>query len=112
MNALIPPRFFPITTPMQQIPEHPYRVVITSAGGRYAWVALVKAFGGSMPCRLKSPLVEEVLMRVQVYSPPGAPVGVCMPERPRRENVATVRDREVFEMYERLDALAGAPAEA
>ncbi len=90
-------------------PNHPYRVVVTSAGARYVSLSLVKVHPlAAMPTRVRHPTVTEVLWQSRVASPKNIAVGVCNPPRPG-PIPETVYERELIRAYELLDKLALAP---
>lgn len=88
---------------------NPYRIIVTAAQSKYARLALCRVYRDTNPTRIKSPLVEEILDQRKAMRPPGTPVGVCMPERPR--DVVNNYTKELLELYEIYDMLVAAPAE-
>jgi hypothetical protein len=91
--------------------DHPYRVIVTSAGQRFASVYVARVLNNEvMPARARSPLVEKVLHHARVPLPRGERAGVCMPPRPVGLP-ETPFARELQKAYAIFDALASAPLE-
>ena len=112
MNALFPTQLFTSGARMTQVSEHPYRVIVTSAGSRYIIISLVKVYPvEAMPTRVKHPTVVDVLYSKRVSAARNVATGVCNPARPHAMP-ETVYERELIRAYELLDKLALAPSEA
>ena len=97
---------------MTQVEEIPYRIVVTSAGARYAIISLVKVWPiNAMPTRVRHPTVVEVLWQKRIVAPrTNFATGVCNPPRPGAIP-NTVYERELGRAYDLLDKLAAAPVE-
>lgn len=90
--------------------NHPYRIIVTNGGARSAVLSLCRVMRGTMPARVRSPLVDAVVLQTRCQLPPGQPTGLCMPPRPAGEPRNTF-ERELGRMYLVYDRLVAAPSE-
>ena len=90
--------------------DHPYRILVTNGGARYANLALVRVTEACEPMRMRDPRIEKVIIRVRCPLPRGVVTGVCMPNRPEGPPTC-IYDHELRKVYEAFDQLVAAPAD-
>lgn len=88
--------------------EHPYRILVTHAGARYANISLARVREGN-PIWLRDARIQKILFSVRAPIPRHASVPACMPPRPEGEPTC-IYDQELARVYDALDQLAEAPA--
>ena len=91
--------------------DHPYRIIVTNGGARYAVISLCRVLEDCEPVRVLDPRIEKVIISIRAPLPRNVATGVCMPPRP--EGAPTcIYDHELRKVYEAFDQLVAAPANA
>ena len=90
--------------------DHPYRIIVTNGGARYAVISLCRVTEACEPTHIRDPRIEKVIISIRAPLPRLGETGVCMPARPEGPPTC-MYDHELRRVYEAFDQLVAAPAE-